>query len=106
MILSVLRRKSKQSCSLTDELTCHCSLAPFAPEKHLELVNEPDLSEITLFATQNSNKYFLVKGIHEQLTKDCTDAIVPDCQYQLSASLVSEKCRWDHDEVWAHKYIS
>lgn len=32
---SVLRRKSKQSWSLIDELSCHCSLAPLAPERHL-----------------------------------------------------------------------
>lgn len=44
---SVLRRKSKQSCSLIDELTCHCSLAPLAPERHLELVRQPHFSEIT-----------------------------------------------------------
>lgn len=84
---SALRRKSEQSCSLVDELTCHCSLAPLAPERHLELVNELDFREITKFATENSSKYFLVKVIREQVMKHDTDAIVPDCQYQLCALL-------------------
>ena len=72
---------------MTDELTCHCSLAPLAPERHLELVNEPDFSEITKFATENSSKYFIAKGIREQVMKRYTDAIIPDCQYQLCALL-------------------
>lgn len=84
---SALRGESKQPCSSTDGLTCRCSLAPLAPRRPLELVTEPGFTGITTFGTENSSKYFWVKGIHEQGIECYTDATLADCQYQRCALL-------------------
>lgn len=67
MILFSAHKKVKAVLfSVTDELTCHCSVAPHAPEMYLVLAKEPDFSQITKFATENSGKLLLVRGIREQ----------------------------------------
>lgn len=92
----VLRGKSKLSHSL--RLTQHCRLALPAPERHLELPNEPNLREITTFAIGNLSKYFLVKGVCEQVMKRGTEA---SFQTGSSSSWVTQQDKWDQHWLWA-----
>lgn len=51
MILFSAHKKVKAVLfSVTDELTCHCSVAPRAPEMYLVLAKETDFSQITSVA--------------------------------------------------------
>lgn len=56
MILFSAHKKVKAVVfSMTDGLTCRCSVAPHAPEMYLVLAKEPDFSQITSAALTERN---------------------------------------------------